>query len=1189
MIFTKFQFMKHIFNFSLSILLLTLSFFSAPLLFASDLDDLLISSRTSVYSVPWFGEFDENSGVNSEEFVKMYIEKYLDHDYKFELIKTQKDKYGWVHERYQEFYKGVKVNHGLLNLHLKNNELQSFNGEIYTVDQEPIDIDYHEVKSRMIAKFIQAADVDFLDEHKFQLPVYSQVDDSHDLAYCYQFRVASADQMRDDYLFYSPSLNEIVRIEEQLIHSDSVGTAKTFYRGTKSITTDYISRGNFKLQENTRPIRTYDGSLGNHLRDTDNNWNTAGKEIAGDVHWGMELLHDYMDSTFGWDSYANNNDSMTAILNFGGSGNAFWNLAGNYATFLVNKTASVNPCAALDVVGHEFGHGIADENAGLVYRGEPCMLHESFADITGHILEFHEDSVKASNWLLGDEVWNGGIRNLRNPAAFRHPMTYKGTNWGRGCHSNGGVQNYWFYMMIEGDTGTNDLSHNYSVKGLGRDKAIQIMYRAMFYYVTPNTTFPEMAAHTLRACKDIFGACGPELKMTWDAWKAVGIEDTTVQLINLEHGIAANKLRCTSLPVSQTFKSKGDPNRKVMWDFGNGDTTSKFDVTKQYSTYGSRTIYLTTEVCNKTFKDTFNIRINGQPVASYTANQDVFCLGSNTDLIGTNKTVNPDPSQTLLYKWRLDPYQIEYTTKDLTFPIKDKQYNFTAELTAYYATGCTSSTKKDFSLMPSPEANFEVKSTCSGIKVPLVNKSDTSRPVIFKWKLTGSGLPGGTIETTGYQPSFTFDIAQDIDITLEIVDTETNCTDFMFSSFSVYANPVPSFTYENNCMNDTLKFVHTTQHSQPLSWFQWDLGLYRPFNKTPVTYILRSPEPFVMSLEVRDNLGCKGKVYDTIPVHEISADFDNSPMCLNDQKRIISNAVGDNLSYYWDLGNGNFDTDTNATPVYNTAGVYQVALTTNNDDCSVTKIKEIEVLDYPSASFKVEGYCQGDSTHFMDQSDLKDLDVDYTWSLGDGNSSTDPNPSHFYEETQTTTYFVKLDLTTSEGCSNQFTDAITVNEKPHCDFKWDYNFHTLEVQFIPDSLNYSTYAWDFGDGNSSSDASPIHKFANENRYTVTVNMTDNQGCECSSTENLRGNNVGIDKLNSEYFSIFPNPNNGQFYLKVTDLDLSTFRVMNSIGKVVLEGETSTHVAIDLKGKTAGLYFIELIGNNKKLVEPFVIH
>jgi len=994
--------------------------------------------------------------------------------------------------------------------------------------------------------------------------------------------------MRDDYLFFNPSTENIVRLEPQLVHTDSLGTAKTYYRGTVNITTDFIRNGKFKMRENSRPINTYETTLGNNVIDTDNVWNTSGKEIAGDVHWGMELLHDYMDSTFGWDSYANNGDTMTAVLNFGGSGNAFWNLAGNYATFLVNKTATVNPCAALDVVGHEFGHGIADENAGLVYRGEPCMLHESFADITGHIMEHEQDSAKASNWLIGDEIWNGGIRNLQNPNAFRHPMTYQGSNWGRGCHSNGGVQNYWFYMMIEGDTGTNDKSHNYSVAGLGRDKAIQIMYRAMFYYVTPNTTFPEMATHTLKACKDLFGSCGPELKMTWDAWKAVGIEDTTVQLINLDHGIVSNKLRCTPLPVTQSYSSKGDPTREVFWDFGNGDTTSALSTSKRYASYGPRTVYLKTEVCNKVFKDTLTVQINAQPTASFTANQNVFCLNGNTDMVATNTTVNPDPSQTMLFKWRVDPYQEEYTTKDLRFLLKNRAYNFSAELTAYYATGCSSKYKEDFSLKPSPVAVFEVKSACSGVDVELTNKTDTTRSLEFTWTLSGTGISPNPTVLNGYQPTLNFSKSQNIDIALEIKDIETKCTDMAVSKFSIYPNPVPSFTYENNCMNDTMKFFHTTQHSESLSWFQWDLGAYRPFNKSPLSHIVRSADPFAMSLEVRDEKGCKGKVYDTIPIYEISADFDNSPMCLNDQQIIKSQAVGDNIKYFWDLGNGNFNTDTNAVPMYNVPGIYAVTLTTSNNDCSVTTEKNIEVLDYPRASFKVEGYCQGDSTHFVDDSDLKSLDVKYRWSFGDGDTSTEPNPSHYFEDPQTTTYFAKLVVSSDAGCSDQINIPTTINEKPNCKFSWEYDFQTLEIQFIPDSANYESYDWDLGDGNSSTKVSPVHKYEDERRYTVTVNIKDNQGCDCSFTQNMQGNNVGVRNLKNSGFTLFPNPNDGAFTLQIQDNALTNFKIFNTIGKVIAEGKTSSLMKVDLPDVESGVYFIELSGDSKKTTENFIV-
>ncbi|MCB0735832.1 MAG: M4 family metallopeptidase, partial [Bacteroidetes bacterium] len=310
--------------------------------------------------------------------------------------------------------------------------------------------------------------------------------------------------------------------------------------------------------------------------------------------------------------------------NLSGSGNAFWNLSSNFATYLAASSGSVGPCAAIDVVGHEMGHGVGDENAGLVYTGEACMLHESLGDINGTLLEWYFDSTKF-NWLLGDKVWSGGIRNMQNPKSFKHPDTYKGQFFPNGCHGSGGVQNYWFYLMVMGDTGTNDNNYNYQLSGLGFEKAIQIMYRAIFYYWTANTTFADANKHALQAAKDLYGSCSPELAYTYDAWKAVGLEDTSFNIVNLEHQIVAPDVVCSVLPDTFRLSSKGDVNRTVTWYFDNGDSANTFATNYIATRTGEHYILMRTEICSQVFWDTAKVVVTYQPIAKFSVDDPNAC------------------------------------------------------------------------------------------------------------------------------------------------------------------------------------------------------------------------------------------------------------------------------------------------------------------------------------------------------------------------------------------------------------------------------------------------------------------------------------------------------------------------------------------------------------------------------------
>jgi len=1135
----------------------------------------------TTYELPWYGELDLTKSVYSEsDFLQVYTDNYLsDLHVEFKEIKRSTDDVGFTHVRFQQYINQILVNHGVLNLHIKNSIVESFNGEIYKpLQQVNTAHNYNTTKKSFFAQFPDYNNYTILDEHKNSTGIYCPTTYGKNLEFCYRFRLEAPDASRDDFVFFNPNANNLTRIEPQLIHSDSVGTAKTYYRGTKPVTTDFIGTNSFRMKQNGKPLNTYDTNLGDFVTDTDNNWNTSGKEIAGDVHYALDLLHTFMDSTFGWDSYANNGDSITSVLKFRASGNAFWNLSGNFATFFVAKTAAVNPCASIDVIGHEFGHGIADENAGMVYSGESCMLHESFADISGSILEHYEDSSK-SNWLLGEEVWavSRGIRNMKDPKAKRHPDTYKGQHWAGGCHNNGEVQNHWFYMMVEGDTGTNDNGVTYDIPGLGRDSATQIIFRAMFYYVTPNTQFHDMAAYTLKATKDLYATCGKELQMVWDAWEAAGIVDTTVRLTNFDHGIVAPALRCTYLPAKQKFGSLGDPSREVLWTYGaSGDTSSQFSFEKSFSNYGTMNVMLRTEVCNKAFFDTMEFRLNAQPEANFTLSQVEFCKGFNDTFLATNTTLNLDKNQTLYHNWDIQPYDIQKSTTDLALPLKDLEYYFSIELTSYYKTGCSSKKKVYISPVEVSKAQFTAKSVCQGKEVIVENSSDTSRTVTFDWTISGDKI-NKDLAFSGFEPTFTLDSVQEVRITLTATDLGTKCQSRMTDTIEIYQNPKPTWTYSNACYNDTVTFINTTNHPTSITWFKWDFGFYRPYNKDTAFNIATKAEPMLTGLEVRDDNGCKVIVHDTIQIEDTKADFDVATFCLNAISPFNNTSQGVGLSYTWDFGNGSTSNDTNGLAAYLAPGNYTVELTAKSNQCTNRVSKTITVKPSPEADFDVGNICIGDTTLFENKSSIGAQQVNQKWLFGDGDTSNDLHPKHQYDIDVTTSYFTSLIVENTEGCIDRKNKTITIHELPHCGFNVAYTWPKRDVVFKADSTNYTSYQWYFGDGDSSTEMNPTHDFNTADSFEVQLVVTNSAGCTCSQTQKIRGANVSVSDLTLKNINLYPNPNTGSFIIESDLIGQVELQLVDIYGRVVFKQSTHSdgRLGINSTVTTAGAYMLLL--------------
>ena len=137
----------------------------------------------------------------------------------------------------------------------------------------------------------------------------------------------------------------------------------------------------------------------------------------------------------------------------------------------------------------------------------------------------------------------------------------------------------------------------------------------------------------------------------------------------------------------------------------------------------------------------------------------------------------------------------------------------------------------------------------------------------------------------------------------------------------------------------------------------------------------------------------------------------------------------------------------------------------------------------PVASFTTSSYNKVDDTFSFTNTSVN-ADT-YSWDFGDGNTSTQTNPTHTY----VTAGDYTVELTASEGGLNPSTHTLVVKV-------YDYNVeftsvnNQLEVTFTntttATNITIDQYDWDFGDGNTSTDTNPTHTYAVDGTYTVNL-------------------------------------------------------------------------------------------------------
>ncbi len=315
-----------------------------------------------------------------------------------------------------------------------------------------------------------------------------------------------------------------------LIHHTTVpAQGITKYYGTQTIYVDSIGPSEYLLRdlETGQGIVTVDQNQEVWTNDT-GLWdlvNDNQDEVAIDAHYAATAFYDYLLGEHNWDGLGNNGEELRTLVHGGAFVNAFWN--GSYATF-GDGDCNRGPLTTLEVVAHEFTHGLTDYTSDLVYAGESGAINESMSDVFGKALEY-KITPNEFKWSIGESFlitpYANPFRSMSDPNERNHPKMYKGEFWfdGGGVHTNSSVGNHWFYLLVEGKTGVNEFGQAYDIAGIGMDDAMKIVFHTQSNYLSANSNYTDYYNYSRMAADDIFGAGSAQKASVTEAWKAVGL------------------------------------------------------------------------------------------------------------------------------------------------------------------------------------------------------------------------------------------------------------------------------------------------------------------------------------------------------------------------------------------------------------------------------------------------------------------------------------------------------------------------------------------------------------------------------------------------------------------------------------------------------------------------------------------
>ncbi len=490
-----------------------------------------------------------------------------DDDMGFRLLKQETDELGFTHYRYEQTFLQIPVDNTFYHVHIKNNVVSSFNGFAVNItaklSAKPAQNEGQALKAalRKVGATKYKWEVPFLENDLKKtaknaaatyfpkgLLYWVNRDGNYRLAYRFDIHSATPDKIQRVYIDAQTGAPLFTLPLESNCTS---ATVNTIFNGNRTIFTDKFTATNWRLRDNCQAanIRVRDWNSANctevplDIENATNTWTTMNERFGGTVLWSAKESFLYWRDARGRNGYNNANGNVDAYINavFDGddaagcqayTDNASMSFTGGRMKVGLGSAGTLaNSWSSLDIIAHEFTHAVTGSSAALVYENESGALNESFSDIFGEAIENY--SLGSNDWLVGDDRTNGAIRSLSNPSAspYNDPDTYLGTNWktgtgdNGGVHSNSGVQNFWFYLLVQGGSGTNDNSDAYSVSGIGLGAASAIASRNLITYLGTGSGYSDARTNAIQAAIDLYGACSNEVKQTTNAWYAVGVGD----------------------------------------------------------------------------------------------------------------------------------------------------------------------------------------------------------------------------------------------------------------------------------------------------------------------------------------------------------------------------------------------------------------------------------------------------------------------------------------------------------------------------------------------------------------------------------------------------------------------------------------------------------------------------------------
>lgn len=551
---------------------------------------------------------------------------------------------------------------------------------------------------------------------------------------------------------------------------------------------------------------------------------------------------------------------------------------------------------------------------------------------------------------------------------------------------------------------------------------------------------------------------------------------------------------CAPQIVNFTDLSTGNPIY-WRWDLGNGTISFLQNPSATYFTPGQYTIKLVVEdgLGNKdSLTKTQYINIFPIPVVNFSATPLSGCVPLTVQFTDLSTASG---SSITAWLWDFG----DGTTGSVKNPVHTYtaagNYNVTLRVTT--VSGCSKTlTKSNYIHASNGVIAAFTNTTPTGCSLPVTivftNTSSGSGTLSYLWDF------GDGFTSTLQNPSHTYITQGSFTVSLRVTSS-TGCITTLVRPNAVVINFIQARFNgpASSCINDPVNFTNTSNPA-PTSVF-WDFG--DGTNSTTLSPVKTYTATGTYTVKMVARLGACGdsttKIINVYPKPTAAFSAINRNACQPPLTVNFTNTSTSPANYFWVFGDGGTSSAQNPSHTYTTYGSFTVKLiVTNFVGCSdsLVLIDYVKILP-PQANINnlPQSNCAPLTWTFTATVNSPDPVVSYFWDLGDGTTSTLPNPTNTYP---TGSYNIKLIVTTLGGCTDTVLviAGIVADDKPVANFSATPRdvCAKFDVNFLDQSTgNITQWLWDFGDGGSSTAQNPAHHYQDTGFFTIRLIVWNN--------------------------------------------------------------------------------------------------